>query len=439
MGKRKIKGSDFNHFGDGGEERNREDASYEETNAAFFGQFTEIESIKHLRVEQVDIFRIAPDLRQPRRVVPSKLRQGWSGNPHEVSRLFENWLQIINDDRRANNYPDFNLRDTLDMIETEDPSPSAEHAKQYDEEHRMPRFWVTERGVRIDPRDLAKANLSVLDDGVRPEQIQIPNILELKLELSKFSSEATFMYIVALAASIREHGLTNPITISKKGAGYVIETGERRWMSYHLLHYVYGDKWNKIPARIVDKSDRWRQATENNVRQNLNAIAKARQLALLIMEMYEQEGVAFTEINEFEHEQDYYAQVADGDKWRIQRGQGQKIITMLGLRDTSQIRQHRALLRMERNIWDFADDNDISEYELREMIRMGLTPISQNKGGISATKSALSKEPEPNLFFQEWHKLAQRHRDLAKKLPSPDRHKMVVMLRQLADEIEKMK
>jgi hypothetical protein len=171
----------------------------------------------------------------------------------------------------------------------------------------------------------------------------------------------------------------------------------------------------------------------------LNAIAKARQLALLIMEMYEQEGVVFSEINEFEHEQEYYGQVADGDKWRIQRGQGQKILTMLGLRDVSQLRQHRALLRMEQNIWDFADDNDISEYELREMIRMGLTPISRNSGGISATKSASSKEPEPNLFFQEWHKLAQRQRDLAKKLASPDRHKMVIMLRQLADEIEKMK
>ncbi|MDX2076496.1 MAG: ParB N-terminal domain-containing protein [bacterium] len=438
MGKRKIKGSDFNHFG-GENERNREDASYEETNAAFFGQFMDVEAVKTLRVEQIDIFKIRPDLRQPRRTIPSKLRRMWHGNPQEIAMLFEQWVALVNEDREANSYPPFNLHEALEMVENENPSPSAEHAKNYDEEHRMPRFWVTERGVRIDPRDLAKSGLAANTSGIRPHLLQTPNSAELKVELSKFSTEASLMHLVSLAASIREHGLTNPITISKEGNGYIIETGERRWMSFHLLHYVYGDEWGKIPARVVDKASVWRQASENNARQNLNAIAKARQLALLVMEMYEETGVKFDHIETFEHERDYYAQVADGQEWRIIKGETQKVMTMLGLQDASQIRQHRALLRMAPDLWDFADDNDISEYELREMIRMGLTPSSGGGAGISGKKASSSPEPEPHLFFQNWYKVAQQHRDLAKKMQADERLKMAVMFRHLADEIEKMK
>ena len=440
MGKRKIKGSDFNHFGAGdNDSRNRDEASYEDTNAAFFGQFMDVEAIKLLRVEAIDIFKIRPDFTQPRRTIPSVLRKGTRGTGHEMGDIFERWLGMVNTERKNNDYEPFNLRDAIEMVETALPSPSAEHAKQYDEEHRLPRMWMTERGLRIDPRDLAKDFASNAEDGAQVALMEGPSSVELKIQLSKFSAEASLMHLITLAASIKQDGLTNPITISKGDSGYVIETGERRWMSYHLLNYVYGDDWGKIPARVVDKANVWRQASENNARQDLNAIAKARQLALLIMEMYQATGVKFDIIDDFEHEQDYYAQVADGQEWRIIKGETQKILTMMRLQDASQIRQHRALLRMGKDLWDFADDNNISEYELREMIRLGLTPLSGNSGGKLDKKKSFPPESEPNSFFQNWHKIAQQQRDMAKKMKSDERKKMAMMFRQLADEIDKMK
>lgn len=432
MGKRKIKNADFNHFGDDGG-RNREEASYEETNAAFFGQFTDLQAVKQLRIEQVDIFDIVPDLLQPRRVVPSKLRRYWHGNPQETGTLFDKWIEIINSDREAEGYPPFNLEEALAMVETDAVSPSAEHAKQYDEEHRLPRMIVTERGVQIDPRDLR--NVDSVDDGLRPEWLYGPSSAELKVQLSKFSTEAALMHIIALAASIRQDGLTNPITLGKDGRRYIIETGERRWMSYHLLYHVYGDAWDKIPARIVDAPNVWRQASENNARKDLNAVSKARQLALLIMNLYRAKKFDFKPIEAFEHEQDYYAQVADGDKWRIPRGEGQKVLTLLGFSNMVQLRQHRALLRVNQELWDFADDNNISEYELREIMRLGIMPTQKPP----QKKLEFHPEPELSLFNKHWTQLAERQRALAKKMTRDDRHKMVIMMRALADEIEKMK
>jgi hypothetical protein len=433
MGKRKIKNANFNHFSDDGG-RNREDASYEETNAAFFGQFADIQAVKQLRVEKVNIFDIVPDLLQPRRVVPSRLRQYWHGNPQEIHQLFDKWLEAINADRQAEGYPPFNLQEALEMVETDGVSPSDEHAKQYDEEHRMPRMFITPYGIRIDPRDLQ--NEDPIDDGFRPEWLEAPSSAELKVQLSKFSTEVALIHIVTLAASIRQDGLTNPITIAKHDKGYIIETGERRWMSYHLLYYVYDGDWDKIPARIVDKPNIWRQASENNARKDLNAVSKARQLARLIMSIYQERHVYFKPIEDFDHEQDYYAQVADGDKWRIPRGEGQKVLTMLGFTNMVQLRQHRALLRMSKELWDFADDNNVTEYELREIIRLGMMPSAQ-KPAPKTVK--LHPEPELSLFHKHWTQLAERQRALARRMTPEDRHKMVVMMRALADEIEKMK
>ncbi len=441
MGKRKIKGSDFNHFGAGdNDSRNRDEASYEDTNAAFFGQFMDVEAIKLLRVEAIDIFKIRPDFTQPRRTIPSVLRHGKRGLPLTMGTIFEEWIAVVNEERAKENYPPFNLREAIEMVETALPSPSVEHAQKYEEEHRLPRMWITDRGVRIDPRDLAKAGGIISDDGLRPELLEAPNSAELKVELSKFSAEAALMHIITLAASIRQHELTNAITVInfEKGKSYFIETGERRWMSYHLLHHVYGDDWKNIPARIVPYQNIWRQASENNARQDLNAIAKARQLAIIVMELYKELEFKFQPFEAFEHEKDYYAQVADGVQWRIIKGEMQRVLTFLGLSDPVQIRQYRALLRLDYELWDFADDNNISEFELREMTKSGFIPLGSPKQSGQSKQSILS-EPEANLFSREWIKIANRQRSLAKKISPDDRKKMSVMLRSLADEIDKMK
>ncbi len=435
MGKRKIKGSDFNHFGGENDERSRENASYEETNAAFFGQFTDIQAVKQLRAEQVNIFDILPDASQARRAIPSKIRRGGIATPDKMKSLFDEWLKLVNEERKKHNYQPFNLHEAIEMVETALPSPSAEYAQKYEEEHRLPRVWITDRGIRIDPRDLGHPNVGIMDDGNRPEQFEGPNSFELKQQLAEFSAESALMDIIVLAASIRQDGLTNAITVIRQGTKYLIETGERRWMSYHLLYTVYGDKWRYIPARIVPEHNVWRQASENNARQELNAIAKARQLAILVMDTYHQTGAEFLPITAFEHEKDYYAQVADGIQWRILPGDTQKILTFLGLNNPVQLRQYRALLRIDYEVWDFADDNNITEFEIREMIRHGLIPSK----ATPTKKLVHTPSTEPSLFHKHWEQLANKQRTLAKKMTRDDRHKMVIMMRALADEIEKMK
>jgi len=127
--------------------------------------------------------------------------------------------------------------------------------------------------------------------------------------------------------------------------------------------------------------------------------------------------------------------VADGIQWRVLPGDSQKILTFLGLNNPVQLRQYRALLRVDYEVWDFADDNNITEFEIREMIRHGLVPSKVTP----AKKLDHTLSPEPSLFHKHWEQLANKQRALAKKMTRDDRHKMVIMIRALADEIEKMK
>ena len=108
--------------------------------------------------------------------------------------------------------------------------------------------------------------------------------------------EAPLLRLADLAGSIRQDGLTNPITVVKTGDTHVIETGERRWVAFHLLNaYIDGDDYQSIPARRMPELNLWRQASENTARDALNAIARARQIALLLMDMHGWEHFAAIE------------------------------------------------------------------------------------------------------------------------------------------------
>ena len=189
--------------------------------------------------------------------------------------------------------------------------------------------------------------------------------------------EASFQRVVDLAASIRQDGLMNPVTVAASGNGYVIETGERRWLAVHLLRWHFGVddenergalKWDKIPAVQIDQPDVWRQAAENNVRDDLNAVSKARQLALLLMDIHNKDS-DFKPIGSFDHEQDFYAQVANGYKYRIPVGMGEKLANVLGFSSPKQVRDYRRLLKIERELWDVADDEDWTEGAIREAVK----------------------------------------------------------------------
>lgn len=76
----------------------------------------------------------------------------------------------------------------------------------------------------------------------------------------------------ALAASIKEHGVLQPIVVTKDGAKYRIVAGERRWRASQLAGL------DKIPAivRTLDAQNRLELSLIENVqRENLNAIETA--------------------------------------------------------------------------------------------------------------------------------------------------------------------
>jgi ParB-like nuclease family protein len=271
----------------------------EATDAAIFGSIEAVDAGRQV-AKPVSIFEIYPDPVQPRRAVPSIVREKWDGTPETVADMLAYWYELASLERRGTEF-EFDIRPYLEA----------------QEEVRRPKL-------------------------VKP-------------------MESAFLDLVELAASIRLNGLTNPITVARGPHGYRLETGERRWLAFHLLYQYSGDpkQWEKIPARIVDTPNVWRQASENGARSNLTAIGKARQLALLIMEIYIQKGVEFQTFDQViqngENDRVFYAQVADGTQFPV-TGHGETILNALGFKQPSQMREHRDLLRLPDEVWQLADD-----------------------------------------------------------------------------------
>ncbi|MCY3867874.1 MAG: ParB N-terminal domain-containing protein [Chloroflexi bacterium] len=276
-------------------------------------------------IEAVSIHEIHPNTIQPRYSIPHNLTDIFAFNPKNIVDIFERWIIEIQLEKGQQDYDIINF-----LLGS-----------------------ATARGERVES-----------DDGEAPPANQLAS-----------GKEFALMKLIDLAASIRRDGLSNPISLVQHDDRYEIETGERRWLAYHILYWKFGDgdkrpdgsvvNWSRIPARIVNQVDVWRQASENNARDNLNAVSRARQLALLLMDLHGWQN--FSKLDACDNEQAFYAQVADGSTWRIPRGQGERLLNAMGLSDASQLRQYRALLRLPGELWRKGDDEDLSEGELRKM------------------------------------------------------------------------
>lgn len=276
-------------------------------------------------IEAVSIHEIHPNTIQPRYSIPHNLTDIFAFNPKNIVDIFERWIIEIQLEKGQQDYDIINF-----LLGS-----------------------ATDRGQRVESEDGEASPASQLATG----------------------KEFALMKLIDLAASIRRDGLSNPISLVQHDDRYEIETGERRWLAYHILYWKFGDgdkrpdgsvvNWSRIPARIVNQVDVWRQASENNARDNLNAVSRARQLALLLMDLHGWQN--FSTLAACDNEQAFYAQVADGSTWRIPRGQGERLLNAMGLSDASQLRQYRALLRLPGELWRKGDDEDLSEGELRKM------------------------------------------------------------------------
>lgn len=276
-------------------------------------------------IEAVSIHEIHPNSIQPRYSIPHDITDIFALHPKNMVDIFERWITEVQLEKGQKDYDIVNF-----LLGAE-----------------------TDRGERAESQD-----------GEAPPSSQLAASKELAL-----------MKLIDLAASIRRDGLSNPISLVQHDGSYEIETGERRWLAYHILYWKFGDgdkrpngsvvNWSRIPARIVTQVDVWRQASENNARDNLNAISRARQLALLLMDLHGWKN--FSKFAACDNEQAFYAQVADGSAWRIPRGQGERLLNAMGLSDAGQLRQYRALLRLPAELWRKGDDEDLSEGELRKL------------------------------------------------------------------------
>ena len=189
------------------------------------------------------------------------------------------------------------------------------------------------------------------------------------------------LHIVELAISIKNEGLVNPVGIVDDGkGGYRLETGERRWLAYHLLHLQDATRaesngngaeqasntsqWARIPARILPDSDPFRQAAENTQRADLNAIGRARQYAILMMALHPETPLASYDATPSDRA--YYAQALQFD--RVPYGKGKQLYTALGVKDRSVVTRCKQLLELPDNIWQKADDENWPEDELLEIV-----------------------------------------------------------------------
>ena len=272
---------------------------------------------KPTKVKKLALDKVRPDPLQARRVMPTALRIKWIQKPAAVVEVLNAWLADADDEAAKRGRPHLDVQRMLER----------------------------------DPENTD----SLPDDGDLPDMGPIEN---------------SFRAMVRLAASIRHHGLANPITVVSQPDGtFQLETGERRLLAYNLLDslptVVTEDQFDLIPARVVDEKSLWRQAAENGARQDLNAISVARQLALLLMDVYQGQHAFIRP--DIMPGRDWYAQVYDSKAFPVPYGRGSELAAAIGLKSSNQIRQYRQLLDLPQRVWEYADDLDWTEYKVRQL------------------------------------------------------------------------
>ena len=82
--------------------------------------------------------------------------------------------------------------------------------------------------------------------------------------------------ISALAESIKQHGILQPLLVRPYGSGYQIVAGERRWRAARMLGL------SEVPVQIKELSDLEAMQIENLQRENLNPVEEAKGYSELV-------------------------------------------------------------------------------------------------------------------------------------------------------------
>jgi hypothetical protein len=349
----------------------------------FFGKIDL--TTRNIVAKPISIYEIAPDARQPRRAIPWQVRAVYDGTASTVTNALERWFELA----EAEAGHPIPLQAFMEM--PEDFSPPEESGE-------------IERGL---------------------------------------------MNLIKLARNIAANGLNEPIEVAREegSSQYKIVFGELRWLAYHLLRNYYNDqRWSKIHAQVKDTLDVWRQAAENGLRRNLNAIALARQLALLIIDLYQKSGHKFRQIEELvmpgECDRVYYAQVADGKAFPLPYGKGHIIAAVMGINSADSLRLYRALLRLPDEAWKLADDYNIPEINLRACMNDSIPDeqkIEMVRGMIKPVSKETDRQPKVDQSETIHHIAVKAVRRIAKAIDKGDTisREDVHAVREWLDEIER--
>ncbi|MCI0711846.1 MAG: ParB/RepB/Spo0J family partition protein [Chloroflexi bacterium] len=177
--------------------------------------------------------------------------------------------------------------------------------------------------------------------------------------------------LINLASTIRDDGQVNPLTVVDCSQGvaqqYRIETGERRyWATWLLMDFLPGYQGDgSIPCIIIPskRASVFRQAKENTSRSGLNAIAMARQAALLILTVYDIHPPEGPVTN------DFYRQALDYDL-RAKREYTEDILAAMGGIGRAYLSRYKALLALSDEAIEIADRHCIDEGKLRHVLHI---------------------------------------------------------------------
>lgn len=269
---------------------------------------------KGLRVEYLNIDMIRPDPVQPRRILPEDLHtflHSQKINPRQAIREF---IERVKAHARSKGRP---FSNPFELITT----PEDENAEA--------------------PNDLA------------PEEKMLRDLLHL-------------------AVTLHQDGQVNPLTVIeiKQGAMqyFIIETGERRyWAAWLSREYDPLERHNgTIPCIIIppNKTSPFRQAKENTSRQGLNAIAMARQVALLLLHVHGYE-IPFGPVT-----MDFYRQALNLDL-RGKREFTDMVLSALGGISKWYLSAYKSLLALCNDAVELADKHNIEEKKLRYLLDLG--------------------------------------------------------------------
>jgi len=132
----------------------------------------------------------------------------------------------------------------------------------------------------------------------------------------------------------------------------------------------------------------------------------------LLMDLYQRQmGEKFRTYEQLVGQGDcdraFYAQVADGNAYPTPKGTGEAVLTAGGFKTSSQMREHRDLLRLPDEVWRLADDLNWTQGRIRQLVRQSegddnnLISRALKQASTDGYKVGISQPPPPPLQIEE--------------------------------------